>query len=485
MQRKTELTGTVIYPNDPEYWQARMNWNPFTNAFPIVFVFAQKVKDVANAVKWARENNVPIRMRSGRHALAKDFSQTNGGIVIDTSQMTKVRLDKKHGIATVQAGIRVGVLVRMLAKEGILAPFGDSSTVGIGGISTGGGITVIQRTAGVISDNILAATIVNANGEIIHVSKNKNPDLYWAIRGGGGGNFGIITSYTFKVRPAPSRVGIFQIIWPWKQLDEVIDTWQRWAPSVDERLGTILEAFSKTNGLLRSQGIFLGPKAKLKKLIRPLLDVGTPLKVFVKEVTLLEAIDFWAPNEPLFDDQNTTWTSAWVEQFLPAKGIHAIHRFLEKATGSESNLFMLNSGGTMNQVPPKDTAFFWRNTKYYVELDASWTKESETLKNIMLVEQARRQLQPYVTGSYVNVPDLNIKNYGQEYYGDNFARLRKVKVKYDPENVFKFVQSIPPASVCDHCHKNYQAGPPRCQITARKIKRIALTRKTYAKRVSK
>ena len=450
MQQKTKLTGTVIYPNDPEYWQARRNWNPFTNAFPIVFVFAQREEDVANAVKWARENSVSIRMRSGRHALAKDFSQTNGGIVIDTSQMTKVKLDKKHEIATVQAGIRVGVLVRMLAREGILAPFGDSSTVGIGGISTGGGITAIQRTAGVISDNILAATIVDANGEILHVSENENPDLFWAIRGGGGGNFGIITSYTFKIRPAPSRVGIFQVIWPWEQLDEVIDAWQRWAPSVDTRLGTILEALAKTNGLLRSQGIFLGPKSELKKLLTPLTDVGSPLKIFIDEVTLLEAIDFWAPNEPLFDDQNTTWSSAWVEQTLPEEGINAIHRFLKKATGSESNFFFLNSGGVMNQVPPKDTAFFWRNTKYYLEWDASWTKESETEKNIMLVEQTRTLLQPYITGSYVNVPDLYIKNYGLEYYGDNFARLMKVKARYDPENVFNFIQSIPLAPVCDH-----------------------------------
>ncbi len=454
MNHKTKLTGTVIYPNDPEYRQARMNWNPFTNAFPIVFVFAQQKEDVANAVKWARENNVPIRMRSGRHALAKDFSQTNGGIVIDTSQMRNVRLDKTQGIATVEAGIRVGPLVKMLALEGILAPFGDSSTVGIGGISTGGGITVIQRTTGVISDNILAATVVDAKGEILCVSETENPDLLWAIRGGGGGNFGIITSYTFKVRPAPFQVGIFEIIWPWEQMDQVIDVWQRWSPSVDERLGTILEVFSKTNGLLRSQGIFLGPKAELENMVTTLTDVGSPLKVFIDEVTLPEAIEFWAPAEPLFDTQNTSWSSAWVEQILPPEGIEAIRSFLEKAKGSESNFFFLNSGGAMNRVPSQDTAFFWRNTKYYLEWDAAWTEESETQKNIKLVEQTRIQLQPFITGSYVNVPDLNLKNYGQEYYGDNFARLRKVKAQYDPENVFNFVQSIPPTPVCDHWHKN-------------------------------
>ncbi len=255
MHHKTKLTGTVIYPDDPEYWQARMNWNPFTNAFPIVFVFPHQNEDVSNAVKWARENGVPIRIRSGRHALAKDFSQTNGGIVIDTSQMTKIMLDKKRGIATVEAGIRVGVLVRKLAQEGILAPFGDSSTVGIGGISTGGGITAIQRTAGVISDNILGATIVDANGNILHVSRNENPDLLWAIRGGGGGNFGIITSYTFKIRPAPARVGIFQIIWPWKQLDEVIDTWQIWPGCLPRWLGLFPFYLAVFSGIIISQDL--------------------------------------------------------------------------------------------------------------------------------------------------------------------------------------------------------------------------------------
>lgn len=455
MNHKTKLTGIVILPNDPRYQEARMNWNPFTNAFPSVFVFAKQNEDVANAIKWARENNVPIRMRSGRHSLAKDFSQTNCGIVIDTGLMTNVMLDTSQGIATVEAGMRVGPLVRMLAQKGFLAPFGDSSTVGIGGISTGGGITAIQRTAGVISDNILSATIVDANGEILHVSENENPDLFWAIRGGGGGNFGIITSYTFIVRPAPTKVGIFRIIWPWEQINEVIDVWQRWSPSVDVRLGTILEIFSKTNGLLRSQGLFLGSKSELKKLLRPLTEVGCPSEIFIDEVTLLEAIEFWAPDEPLFDTQKSTWSSAWVEETLPEEGIIAIRDFLEKATGSESNFFFLNSGGAMNRVHPKDTAFFWRKTKYYIEWDASWIEESETRKNMRLVEKTRLQLQPYVTGSYVNVPDLSIKNYGEAYYCDNFAKLQRVKAKYDPKNVFNFIQSIPPATDCDHEHDNW------------------------------
>ena len=448
LKQKTHLTGVVIYPNDSRYLQARMNWNPFTNKFPLVFVFAQQERDVANAVKWGRENNVPIRIRSGRHALAKDFSQVNGGIVIDMGNMQKVYLDKENGIATVQTGIRVGELVRMLAQEGVLAPFGDSSTVGIGGITPGGGITVIQRSVGLICDNLIAGTLVDANGEIIHFSETKNPDLLWAMRGGGGGNFGVATSYTFKVHPAPNRVGIYQIIWPWEQLEEVIDAWQKWSPYVDTRLGSILEVSSKTIGLLRSQGIYLGSKKELINQLKPLAEVGTPIKVMIDEVTLPEAIDFWAPDEPLFDDQYTTWSSAWVERTLPEKGIKAIKSFLEKSTGSESNFFFLNSGGAMNRIPPQETAFFWRKTKYYFEWTSSWTKDYETQKNIALVERTRSELNPFTVGSYVNVPDLLIQNYGREYYGENFERLRQIKSKYDPKNVFHFVQSIPPAFKC-------------------------------------
>lgn len=444
MKCVSKLTGTVIYPNDPAYQQARKNWNPFTDTFPIVFVFANQMADVVNAVKWAQKNKVPLRIRSGRHALAKDFSQVDGGIVIDMGQMRSVSIDKVNGTATVEPGIRVGDLVRMLAKRGVLAPFGDSSSVGIGGISTGGGITAVQRTTGLISDNIIAATLVDAKGEIIEVSETNNPDLLWAIRGGGGGNFGIITSYTFRIRCAPFQVGIYEIIWPWEQVEEVIDVWQRWAPFVDERLGSIVEAFSESNGTLRSQGIFLGSQADLEKALTPLLGVGTPIKVCIKEVTLLEAIDFWAPNEPLFQTENSYWSSTWMEQFLPAEGLDSIRSFLEQTTG-DSNFFFLNSGGVMNRIPSDETAFFWRDTKYYMEWNSQWSESSDMQKNIDLVNNTRIDLQPFITGSYVNVPNLDLQNYGQEYYGDNFTRLQQIKAKYDPDNFFSFAQSIPPA----------------------------------------
>jgi len=225
-----QLTGRVIFKGDPGYTEAVKNWNPYVDVCPLVFVFAQNSYDVSNAIKWAREKNVPLRVRSGRHALDKNLSTVSDGIVIDVSDMNNVFLDEKNAVATVQTGIHVGPLVKGLAREGFMAPFGDSPTVGIGGITMGGGFGVLSRSIGLISDNLLALKMVDAKGRIIQANHSRNEDLLWASRGGGGGNFGYNTQYTFKVHRAPKTATVFNIIWPWEQLETVFKAWQKWAP---------------------------------------------------------------------------------------------------------------------------------------------------------------------------------------------------------------------------------------------------------------
>ncbi|MGE6377415.1 FAD-binding oxidoreductase [Peribacillus muralis] len=444
----TQLTGRIIFKGDPGYKKAIKNWNPYVDALPLVFVFAQNSFDVSNAIKWARENKVPLRVRSGRHALDKDLSVVNGGIVIDVSDMKKVRLNKLKEIATVQTGVNVGPLVKGLAREGFMAPFGDSPTVGIGGITMGGGFGVLSRSIGLISDNLLALETVDAKGRIIQANEDCNEDLLWASRGGGGGNFGYNTEYTFKVRRAPKTATVFNIIWPWEQLEKVFRAWQCWAPFVDERLGCILEIFSKVNGLCHAEGIFLGSKAELIKLLKPLTNTGTPSKIDIETLLYPDAIDFLDPDEPIpgRSDQNVKFSSAWGLNLWPDEPISIMKEFLEKATGTESNFFFLNWGGAISRVPSNHTAFFWRSPLFYMEWNASWEKRSQEALNLASVEKVRKLIKPYVKGSYVNVPDQNIKKFGKAYYGSNFARLQKVKAKYDRKNLFHFPQSIPPKS---------------------------------------
>ncbi|MBY0008249.1 MULTISPECIES: FAD-binding oxidoreductase [Priestia] len=443
----TPLTGRVIFKGDPGYQQAIKNWNPYVDVCPLVFVFAQNSYDVSNAIKWAQENKVPLRVRSGRHALDKNLSVVNGGIVIDVSDMNRVCLDKKSEIATVQTGIHVGPLVKMLAREGFMAPFGDSPTVGIGGITMGGGFGVVSRSIGLISDNLLALETVDAKGHILQADQSCNEDLFWASRGGGGGNFGYNTEYTFKVHRAPKTATVFNIIWPWDQLETVFKTWQEWAPFVDERLGCILEIYSKVNGLCHAEGIFLGSKKELTKLLKPLLNAGTPTQTVIETLSYPDAIDFLDPDEPIpgRSDQSVKFSSAWGLDLWSEEPISFMKKFLEEATGTEANFFFINWGGALSRVPSNETAFFWRRPLFYTEWTSSWENKSQEASNLASVEKVRQLMKPYVKGSYVNVPDQNIEKFGKAYYGSNFARLREIKAKYDPENLFHFPQSIPPS----------------------------------------
>ena len=229
MKSGTRLTGRVIFKGDQGYETARKNWDPHTDKYPKVFVFAQKTQDVANAINWANENKVPIRARSGRHSLEVNLSQITGGIVIDVSEMKKIKLNKKSGTVVVGTGNTVGRIAHTLAGQGYMAPFGDSPTVGIGGITLGGGIGPLQRTVGLVSDNLIELEMVDAKGKIIRANKNRNADLLWASRGGGGGNFGVYTSYKFKVRPAPASATVFRITWSWDQFEKVFKAWQLWS----------------------------------------------------------------------------------------------------------------------------------------------------------------------------------------------------------------------------------------------------------------
>lgn len=446
MGSKIRLTGRVIFKGDPGYEQARLNWNPYVDTFPLVFVFAQSTKDVANAIKWARKNNVLIRVRSGRHALDKNLSMVKDGIVIDVSDMKKVRLIREKELAIVQTGINVGPLVKKVAQEGFMVPFGDSPTVGIGGITMGGGMGVVQRSIGLISDNLIGLEMVDANGTVLYASKNSNSDLLWASRGGGGGNFGINTEYSFKLHHAPAEATVFEIIWPWNQLEKVFKAWQKWAPFVDSRLGSTLEIFSKNNGLLHTTGLFLGSKTKLTSLLEPLISVGTPTKVFIQNLSYPNVVEYLLPDEPIPGraDQNNKFSSAWATSLFPDEAIKIIRSFLEESAGTESSFLFLNCGGALSRISYEATAFFWRSPKFYLEWNTTWTQDSEASRNLALVARTHQLLNPFVEGAYVNSPDQNIRNFGPAYYGTNFDRLQRIKAKYDPENVFYFPQSIPP-----------------------------------------
>lgn len=441
---KTKLTGRIVFPGDADYNRARAEYNRRFNKFPRVIVFCQCTKDIINAVKWARERKVPIRIRSGRHSY-EGFSAVTGGIIIDVSEMNKIIVDRKRNLAYVQTGAPLAEVYQKLWEKGVTIPAGTAADVGVAGLTLGGGIGLLSRQYGLTLDHLQAVNMVVASGKkgakLLKATPSQHADLLWASKGGGGGNFGIASSFIFRVRPI-QFVSIYSITWKWKDFIKVFDKWQHWAPSVTNRLTSTIEMSSKQVGTIVSTGQLLGTAEELRRLIKPLQSTGSPIKVKVRQVPYIEAVKFFAESDenllPKFKI-----TGAYAYKNLPIKGIKVLQEFLANAPNRHSTVWCQSLGGAVGRVLPSDTAYFHRGARYIFELSARWRDKSFQTASIRWVNRFREALTPYVIGDYVNFPDLHIRNWPQAYYGTNFARLKQVKKKYDPHNVFCFAQSIP------------------------------------------
>lgn len=445
MKPKTKLTGHIVVPGDPLYNSARTEFNIRFSKFPGVIVFCLKVQDVINGVKWARERGVPLRVRSGRHSY-EGFSTVNGGIVIDVSPLNKVQVDRRKGIAKVGAGADLEHLYKELWRRGVTIPGGTCPTVGIAGLTLGGGIGFLSRLLGLTCDRLLAVDMVIASGKqdakLIHIDRKNNSDLFWASCGGGGGNFGIATSFTFKVHPI-SNVSIYRIAWNWNDIREVLKAWQQLAPFVDRRLTSTIQLGAKQSGTVTSMGQFVGPVTQLRRLIQPLLKAGTPIKAEILTVPFIKAVEIFSNLDPRHphDFENT---GVFVNRPLPDQAIQTICFFLQNAPNKNAGVGGMGLGGAVSQIPSRASAYFHRKAKFALQITTSWQNDREAKKNIRWAHSFRKALQPFTTGDYVNWPDLAIKNWPRSYYGDNYHRLQKIKKKYDPFNIFSFPQSIRP-----------------------------------------
>ncbi|WP_371367721.1 putative FAD-linked oxidoreductase YvdP [Sporomusa rhizae] len=433
------LTGRIVFPDDPSYEDARMDYNTRFSKYPRVIVFCQRVLDVINAVKWARETHTPIRVRCGRHSY-EAFSIVNKGIVIDVSEMNKVLLEKSKGIASIQAGATLLPLYKVLWHKGVTIPGGTCPTVGISGLTLGGGFGMLTRKLGLLCDNLLAIQMVDAEGKIVYADQCVNSDLLWASRGGGGGNFGIVTSFVYKVHPI-ANVAVYTITWDWSDAKEVIKVWQDWAPFVDERLTSILELSTKKDGRISSSGEFLGPEGQLQYLLRPLITAGKPIQINVQTIPYIEAVlKFDGGSGP----HNFKNTGAFVYHCLPDEAISTLLYYMEISPNKDNSIQFQSLGGAVSKVPPTGTAYFHREAGYIMQYITQWEADTAESPNICWVETLRQSMLKYVDGTYVNWPDIFIKDWPCAYYGINYQELMRIKHKYDPENIFHFEQSIRP-----------------------------------------
>ncbi|MFT9497349.1 lipase family protein [Anaerosolibacter sp.] len=441
--KEPKLTGRIVLPEDSQYNVARQEFNTFFNRFPLVIVFAQETQDVVNAVRWARFWDVPIRMRSGRHSY-EGLSVVDAGIVIDVSEMKRVEVDRKHGTATVQTGLRDFELYEILGSYGLVVPAGLCPTTGIAGFTQGGGQSSLSRPLGLAIDNLLEVEMVDANGNVLYANANQHDDLFWALRGGGGGNFGICTSFRFRTYQIDT-VAYARLNWDLRDLKPVLRVWQEYTVSgADERLTPLLTIASGQLSFLLMQGVFLGSAKELRRLLQPLLQAGSPQEITIEEIPWLEAVSLIAATQPTSPEPFKS-VGPFVDRLLPDEAIDIIQCFINNPPTSSVSVFFHGLGGAVAKVPNHATAYFYRNALSNMSFFATWSTPEGAALGIRWVEDFRQAMLPFTRGVYINTPDLAIKNWPEAYYGSNFKRLTQVKAKYDPKNVFTYPQSIPPA----------------------------------------
>jgi FAD/FMN-containing dehydrogenase len=437
------MRGPVITPGEPQYASARLEYDALYDSIrPLAVAQPLDAADVSKVVDWARTTGVHIVARSGGHSYG-GYSTTTG-VVVDLSKLAGVQVT--GGQAVVGPGARLGNIYNTLGQRGLAIPAGTCPSVGIGGHALGGGFGLASRAWGLASDNLVSVQIVTADGKLLTADASHHSDLFWACRGGGGGNFGIVTRLVFRTH-AVTQGSYFVATWPWAQVEQVLASFLHWAPTAPDALGSLCRLAAGPGGpTVQVFGQFLGSETNLKAALATL---GPPAQKLVTGTeSWLDLVRRWAgclghtlPSCSAPGHQVFVGASDYIAR-VPTSAQLARFKGVVEGRGSASGALLIDSyGGALNRVSPTATAFVHRNTLASIQYFAA----GDAVSARKWVNASRATLAPATSGAaYVNYIDPDLANWQAAYYGSNLARLRQVKRQYDPHNLFHFAQSIRP-----------------------------------------
>jgi FAD/FMN-containing dehydrogenase len=437
------VRGPVLARGAAGYEGARLIFDSlYDGVHPLAVVQPLDAADVAAAVNWAAKTGVHVVARSGGHSYG-GYSTVAGGVVVDLSKLAGVSVSGGH--AVVGPGARLGNIYNGLGAHGLAIPAGTCPSVGIGGHALGGGFGLASRAWGLASDNLVSVQIVTADGKILVADKTHHADLFWACRGGGGGNFGIVTRLVFRTH-AVSQGSYFIATWPWAQAEQVVANFLTWAPHQPDALGSLCRLAAGPGGpTVQVFGQYLGSETALKGALATLGPPAT--KLTTGTASWLDLVKRWAgclghslPGCAAPGQQAFVGASDYIGK-VPTTAQPAKFRSVVEARGTSSGALLIDSyGGALNRVAPSATAFVHRSELASIQYYAAGSGARAW------VDASRAALRPAVSGAaYVNYIDPQLANWQQAYYGSNLPRLRTVKKRYDPHNLFHFAQSIRPS----------------------------------------
>jgi hypothetical protein len=450
------LKGQLIRSGEADYDEARSVWNGMIDRYPDFIARCASVDDVVASVDFARENNLRLAVRGGGHNVA-GLGTLDGGLVIDLSSMSDVQVDSERRTALAGGGATIGDLDKATQAYGLAAPLGVVTATGIAGLTLGGGFGWLRNKYGLSCDNLIGAQVVTADGRIVTASESENTDLLWGLRGGGG-NFGIVTRFEYRLYPIGPDVNFVFVFHngTGDNMKRAIRFYRDYSTSAPDEVSTIMatgiippepEIFPEAihnQPFVLFGAMYAGPAEAGQPVLQPLLDFGEPLIDFSGVMPYLEAQTVFDEDYP--DGMRYYWKSLNLSH-LDDEVIDRIVKHARKQPSVLSTIDLWQVGGAVGRVSANESAFNGRQAAFLLSPEANWEDPADDEANITWLRELIEDMQDFSDGSrYLNFPGFQEE--GDEMmrtaFGDQYERLAELKRKYDPANFFSLNQNIKP-----------------------------------------
>jgi FAD/FMN-containing dehydrogenase len=439
--------GQLLRPGDDGYAGARQVWNAMIDRHPALIARCGGVADVIAAVNFARDRNLLVAVRGGGHSVAGN-AVCDGGLVIDVSPMKGIRVDPAARMAWAAGGVTWGELDHETQAFGLATTGGTVSTTGIAGLTLGGGFGWLMRSSGLACDNLLAADIITADGHFVRASADQNAELFWGLRGGGG-NFGVVTSFEYQLHPVGPTVLAGPLFHSLDAAPKLFGYFRDVVPTLPDALGCMAALLTSPEGepLAALVLAYTGSLAEGEEVVQPLRQFGSPVADLVGPMPYVAL-------QTIFDNAfpaglRNYWKSSFLKG-LDAAAIAVMVEHFSRAPSPHAGIAIELFGGAVSRVAPEETAFAHRSSPFSVIIFTAWDDPAQDQENIAWARELWAGLQPFAADAvYVNyLGDVGDEGRARvrAAYGDaNYERLAALKHAYDPGNLFRMNQNIEPA----------------------------------------
>lgn len=452
------LDGDVVLPEDPDYDEVRTVWNGMIDRYPAVIARCVGEDDVVAAVRFAREHDLPLAVRGGGHNVTGN-AVCDDGLVVDLTEMNGVTVDPEAGRAHVEGGATIGDVDRETQRFGLAAPLGVVSATGVAGLTLSGGLGHLRRRYGLSLDNLASVRVVTADGRLLRASETERPDLFWAVRGGGG-NLGVVTTFEYELHPVgPEVYGLF-VWYHAADATDALRTFRAYAETTErgsaaDRGGSVV-AFTATvpeldefpeaswgESAVVLLGCYDGPTEAGEAAFASLRSVAEPIVDFSDSIAYTDLQSMLDEDYP--DGLRYYWKAVYVDG-MSDEVLDLLVEYGARSPSSLSTVDVWQLGGAVADVPADATAFRHRDSPYLVTFEANWDDESTDDENLAWARDGIAALREMgVTGgAYGNFPGF-AEDPTRALFGENYDRMVAAKTAYDPENVFRMNLNVEPA----------------------------------------